>query len=65
MVFIYRNWWDMLEFAHWSWILYRDFTDFHLVSFTKDLLLCKSITKFFKRHGAIIEKYGTTLREIR
>ena len=25
----------------------------------------KSFTKFFKRHSAIIEKYGTTLREIR
>ena len=27
-------------------------------------LLRKSFTKFFKRHGAIIEKYGTTLRKI-
>ena len=29
------------------------------------MLLRKSFTKFFKRHSAIIEKYGTTLREIR
>ena len=31
----------------------------------KSMLLRKSFTKFFKRHSAIIEKYGTTLREIR
>ena len=31
----------------------------------KSTLLHKSFTKFFKRHSAIIEKYGTTLREIR
>ena len=31
----------------------------------KSTLLRKSFTKFFKGHGAIIEKYGTTLREIR
>ena len=31
----------------------------------KSTLLRKSFTKFFKRHGAIIEKYDTTLREIR
>ena len=31
----------------------------------KSMLLHKSFTKFFKRHSAIIEKYGTTLREIR
>ena len=31
----------------------------------KCTLLRKSFTKFFKRHSAIIEKYGTTLREIR
>ena len=29
------------------------------------MLLHKSFTKFFKRHSAIIEKYGTALREIR
>ena len=29
------------------------------------MLLRKSFTKFFKRHGAIIEKYGTTLQKIR
>ena len=29
------------------------------------MLLRKSFTKFFKRHSAIIEKYGTRLREIR
>ena len=31
----------------------------------KSTLLRKSLTKFFKRHSAIIEKYGTTLQEIR
>ena len=31
----------------------------------KSTLLRKSFTKFFKRYGAIIKKYGTTLREIR
>ena len=31
----------------------------------KSTLLHKSFTKFFKRHSAFIEKYGTTLREIR
>ena len=31
----------------------------------KSTLLRKSFTKFFKRHSAIIEKYGTTLRENR
>ena len=31
----------------------------------KSTLLHKSFTKFFKHHSAIIEKYGTTLREIR
>ena len=31
----------------------------------KSTLLRKSFIKFFKRHSAIIEKYGTTLREIR
>ena len=31
----------------------------------KSTLLRKSFTKFFKRHSAIIEKYGTTLPELR
>ena len=31
----------------------------------KSMLLRKWFTKFFKRHSAIIEKYGTALREIR
>ena len=31
----------------------------------KSTLLRKSFTKFFKRHSVIIEKYGTTLRDIR
>ena len=31
----------------------------------KSTLLRKSLTKFLKRHSAIIEKYGTTLREMR
>ena len=31
----------------------------------KSTLLGKSLPKFFKRHGAIIEKYGITLREMR
>ena len=30
----------------------------------KSTLLRKSFTKFFKRHSAIIEKYGSTLRKL-
>ena len=31
----------------------------------KSTLLRKSLTKFLKRHGAIVEKYGATLQEMR
>ena len=68
-VFTHLNWWDMAEFAHGRWILCIDVVDFQHVSFTrkgfKSTLLSKSLSKFFKRHDAIIEKYGITLREIK
>ena len=58
----------MLEFAHRSWILYIDFADFHHVSFNKGSNLRYFVNRLLnssKRHSAIIEKYGTTLQEIR
>ena len=54
MVFIYLNWWDMLEFAHRSWILYVDFPDFHHVSFTKGSNLCYFVNRLLNSLNATV-----------
>ena len=68
-VFTYLNWWDMPEFAHRSCIYFihwlRRLSTRLLHQGFKSTLLRKSLAKFFKRHGAIIEKNSITLREMR
>ena len=54
MVFIYLNWWDMLEFAPRSWISYVDFADFHHVSFTKGSNLCFFINRLLNSSNATV-----------
>ena len=68
MVFTYLNWWGMARFCTSK----VDFVDglcrlpscLNQQGF-KSTLLLKSLNKFFKRHGVIIDTYQTTLREMR
>ena len=66
-VFIYLNWWDMLEFALPKLTSWIDSADFPYVSDNKVLwrIYFSEHLINFNRHGLIVVKYGATLREMR
>ena len=63
MVFLYLNWWDMLEFAPPKLTSSIDSVVFHFGFETN--LLQKLFNKLTSRHGLIVEKYGAALRGMR